>query len=874
MGFVKTSADKKTKGNDLTQSKSFLHKHQCNVCPLNNQTDVETPHMDPSGTDEPVVYFLGEAPGPSDDKQGQPFTGKAGKIVRDHIPSGWGEDIRFNNVVRTHPEKSRTPTFTEIECCRPSVNADIEKSKPDAIIGFGNIPLYWAMGKDTGVGLWSGKKFPIKIGEHTCWYFPINDPTAILKEKYPKDAELEHVLGLHLKWALEQIDHGLRKPDIYSEERARTSVEYVTGHGGSNDFKRIERFIGDCYDKRIVGFDYETKCLRPYHKDAKILSLGLSHNKLSLAFPLDHPGSGFSEKQTNNIWKLVEDFIYEAKCVKAVHNVAFELEWTGKMFGRDALRAGKWSCSQLKAYVMDERPGTLSLGFQTYQYFGFALKEISDLDKNNLNKEKIEQVLAYNALDAKFHRLVDIEQNYEISELDIWPLYDNLMERIITLVLTQMKGVPIDKEMVGKFYNQFSGMLSDTGSRINKLPEVRAFEKQTGKTFNPLSPQDFKRLFADMGIHLDKYDEEHLKDVDHPFAKLLLDYRGYGKTLSTYVLPLMSPEDLKTYGHDPEVSCVFPDEMIHPILSTTRVRTSRTSSNGPNSQNFNKHYDEADVGKDYQWKTRKQIKHKFKKIVAFDYAGMQARNVAMESRDKVLVDSFWTGYDIHHDWAMRLGELHPKWITDIKRYWRVCDALEAKKDVSKEDKDYAKWYRQLAKNNFVFATFFGAFPKTTAERLSVPVDVMEQMYDDFWIKFPDIKKYHNRQATTYEKYGYVDSLSGFKRHAPVSSTELINSGIQADEAMIVCSAMTRLSQMGEERFQPNMEIHDDLTFIWDKSEIEKNAEVVMKEMTRLAFPWMSIVPIEVEMSIGDNWSELEEVSKANSVQLWNHKRTK
>lgn len=879
MGFFRVS-ETKSKGQDLSsQSIPFLHKHQCNVCPLNNQTGLTSPHMAPHGAMKPDIYLLGDAPTTAEDNNGRPFVGKAGKLVKEYLPDGWLERSRMSNVCRTHVPGKRPPTITEIECCRPSHIVDIEKTKPKAIIGFGNVPLYWAIDKATGISLWSGRKIPIQVGNHKCWFFPIGHPETIFAEAYPKSEELEHLFGLQLKRAIEKIDD-LPEPVIYTEKQAREGVEVITGEN-EGDFARVKAFVKECYKKKVVGFDYETHRLRPYYADAKILTVGLAHDKGAMSFPLDHPGSCFSTKEKKQLWDLVEDFIYDAPCIKAVHNAAFELEWTGVFFGRKALRAGKWSCSQLKAYVMDERTGSHGLDFLVLQYFGLHLKVMSDLDRNRLQDEKLPQVLMYNGMDAKFHRLLDREQTKEIDALDIWPLYDNLMERIITLVLTQIKGVPINQEMVGKFFNQFVGLQDDTARKINKLSEIRAFEKQTNKKFNPLSPQDVRRVFNDMGIHPDKLDEEQLSKIDHPLAKLLVDYRGHTKTLSTYVIPLTPPEELETMGIDTDKSCVFPDGLIHPIISTTRVRTSRTASSDPNSQNFGKHYDEETLGKDYFWKSRKQIQHKNPnmRFVAFDYAGMQARNVAMESKDKVLVDSFWTGYDIHHDWAMRCGELHPKWLSDPDRYWKVCDALKAKKDVSKEDKDFAKWYRQLAKNNFVFATFFGAHPPTTAERLGVPVKVTEKMYEEFFERFPGIRNYHERQKTTYEKYGYVASLSGFKRHAPVSQNELINSGIQADEAMIVCSAMTELSQMEEWRFQPNMEIHDDLTFIWPMKDIEKNAEVVMKTMTRIRFPWMAIVPIEVEMSVGLNWSELETpkkplIEKATSVQLWNHKRTK
>ncbi len=70
------------------------------------------------------------------------------------------------------------------------------------------------------------------------------------------------------------------------------------------------------------------------------------------------------------------------------------------------------------------------------------------------------------------------------------------------------------------------------------------------------------------------------------------------------------------------------------------------------------------------------------------------------------------------------------------------------------------------------------------------------------------------QHKNYQCTGYVTGLSGFRRRAPFGLNELINVPIQADEGCMVLDAMSRLSELGDPRFQAALEIHDDLTFIW------------------------------------------------------------
>jgi DNA polymerase-1 len=326
-------------------------------------------------------------------------------------------------------------------------------------------------------------------------------------------------------------------------------------------------------------------------------------------------------------------------------------------------------------------------------------------------------------------------------------------------------------------------------------------------------------------------DEKILETVDHPIAELILEWRSNNKRLSTYVKPLMVGfGDVVAKVDEPPT--LFADGKIHPILSTTKTRTWRTSSDSVNSQNFPKR-EHREI--------RSQIKPaKGYKVVAFDYGQIQARNVAMESLDKVLVQAFWDRYDIHSDWMERIADAYPKWVEG---------------GVSQlKDKDIRKKYRDRAKNEFVFPSFFGAQPKSLAKYLGLPESIVASLSNEFYSIFSGLRAYHKRIIKDYNELGYVTGHSGFRRRAPISPNELINAPIQADEATIVLDAMSRLSEMGEDRFQANLEIHDDLTFIWPEDEIEENAKVVIRAMLDVPFKWAKTVPILVEMAIGDDWA--------------------
>jgi DNA polymerase I-like protein with 3'-5' exonuclease and polymerase domains len=289
---------------------------------------------------------------------------------------------------------------------------------------------------------------------------------------------------------------------------------------------------------------------------------------------------------------------------------------------------------------------------------------------------------------------------------------------------------------------------------------------------------------------------------------------------------------------------VFPDGKLHPILRLDTVRTSRTSSEEPNVQNWSKHGEGNEV--------RGQVEAPpGYRIVSFDYGQIQARNVAQESQDATLVKYFWDRHDIHRDWAERLMKLYPAWVKEGVK-------------VAARDKEVFKAYRQIAKNLFVFPSFFGASGRSVANYLSIPTEIGERMSEEFWNVMPDVKQWHLDIYEFYRKHGYVTGLSGHRRHAPVAHTEMINAPIQADETKIVLDAQIRLAQTGNPHLISNLMVHDDLVFIWPKEQVDKLAEQAVDIMLACPFDWAHRVPIVIEMSVGQVWSDMKEAGAFES----------
>jgi uracil-DNA glycosylase family 4 len=85
------------------------------------------------------LMFVGEAPGADEDEQGEPFVGRAGKLLTD-IMNAIGfqrEDVFIGNINRCRPPKNRAPEPDESVVCKPFLEREIAVVRPKVIVVLG-----------------------------------------------------------------------------------------------------------------------------------------------------------------------------------------------------------------------------------------------------------------------------------------------------------------------------------------------------------------------------------------------------------------------------------------------------------------------------------------------------------------------------------------------------------------------------------------------------------------------------------------------------------------------------------------------------------------------------------------------------------------
>ena len=85
------------------------------------------------------VMFIGEGPGETEDLQGRPFVGRAGKLL-DKILLSVGltrEDVYITNIVKCRPPGNRDPAAEEVIACWPYLEEQIQQLRPRVIVALG-----------------------------------------------------------------------------------------------------------------------------------------------------------------------------------------------------------------------------------------------------------------------------------------------------------------------------------------------------------------------------------------------------------------------------------------------------------------------------------------------------------------------------------------------------------------------------------------------------------------------------------------------------------------------------------------------------------------------------------------------------------------
>jgi DNA polymerase len=130
------------------------------------------------GNTQAELLVIGEAPGADEDRQGEPFVGRAGQLLNSMLRAMGNprESVYIANVLKCRPPGNRDPKPEEVASCRPFLQRQIDLLQPLLILAVGRIAAQNLLQTDTPIGRlrgqvhrWGARATPVIVTYHPAY---------------------------------------------------------------------------------------------------------------------------------------------------------------------------------------------------------------------------------------------------------------------------------------------------------------------------------------------------------------------------------------------------------------------------------------------------------------------------------------------------------------------------------------------------------------------------------------------------------------------------------------------------------------------------------------------------------------------------------
>lgn len=444
------------------------------------------------------------------------------------------------------------------------------------------------------------------------------------------------------------------------------------------------------------------------------------------------------------------------------------------------IRINKYRDTMLMVHMVDENLISKSLDYCT-RHYGVTNKE------RPAHMQGIIDTLGWQYVPLEIlgeYCKTDAIGTYELDEVvyptweaegyvDLWENREAKFGRLVGDSLESW-GIRIDQPLCEREIERGEARLSEIRDALN------------GR--NPSSARDLEELLlGELGLtpvkrytkkgkySFDKYAmaeyDEMLSFMDNPVAKLVQEYRGYQKTVSS---------NWRSY-----LKFVDADGRLRPNYKLHGTVTRRLSCIEPNLQQIPRISDKPWNG----YLKSGFIPDPGYELWEVDYSNLEFRLTAVYAGEQSLLEIFNEGGDVFQAIA---DEIYP-------------------------DRPDRRKARQDAKT-FVYATLYGAGAKKLMESLGLSsIQEAEELRNLFFSRYSRLSKTIRQAAMKCLKKGYVELWTGQRRHFDdrrADQHKAFNSVIQGGGAEIVKSAMLRLDAAGynNDDCRMLMQVHDSVLF--------------------------------------------------------------
>jgi len=628
----------------------------------------------------------------------------------------------------------------------------------------------------------------------------------------------------------------------------------------------IRKYIGN---HKVVAFDFETAPIELFRdEDKAALDAHKSHivgcsfsvaEGTGIYVPIAHKvGVNIDAKK---FFEFLLEFLTDTTITKVAHNIAFESQMSyakGIIIMPPVYDTITASQLSLKSNTEFRTLSDSGLKRLANELCGEPLPSFTDVTEgkhfDELDAQDTETV-RYGAADSDFSlRLYNLFNGWFDRFL---PKHRYIVEEIesptaVYLGIMKYNGVPIDHPLMlmrkeeaeaemNRIKNEISLIIGDVPIGANC--STKAFKdylfKDLGLPVLKTTASD-KEAADDMTmILLKEWCDTNKPELSDLFT-LVQEYRKWGKIKSTYIDGYLKFRNTATGN-------------IHPDLFSLSTDTGRMNCRNPNAQNMPRKSNDP-IG------VRNFIKADIDKLIlSLDFSQIELRVGAFYCRDKVMMDTYKSGGDIHAATTS------------------VIFGVSYDEAQDKHSADY-KEHRTIAKN-VNFGTFYGLFPRGLHRTLKFKAGVEKteaecaDIINNLKAGYRGLTSWQEETKADATRKMYSETWCGRRRYLPGIRNDnwgiksfaercALNTPIQGTAADILKLAVNRILVGLPTRpwLKPILQIHDELTFIIPKDKLSEAVSFIKGCMEAQPFPEFDL-PLVAEASAGETFGSMEELEE-------------
>ncbi len=599
-----------------------------------------------------------------------------------------------------------------------------------------------------------------------------------------------------------------------------------------NSKKNFEKILSEIEKKGICAIDTETNSLNI--EKAKLVGISVCYSEnISYYIPLNHTTLDGSKKIDNQLEEnYVINHINKICKNESVLKIGQNIKYDMRVLNKYGITFNSIADTMLMSYSIDNgiyKHNLDDLSFNHLNHTTIKYKDVVGTGKNEITFDKVtidnainyaaeDSLLTFRLFQNLYPRLIKEKANFVYQNIDL-PLIEVLSS-------IEANGIEVNKKFLTSLSNEFENESKKLEKNIYKLSKIE---------FNIGSPKQLGEiLFVNLKIPGGKKTKSGTYSTDSStlnnlaldgfeIAQLVLDWRELTKLKSTYTDALFRLTDDKS--------------RVHTSFGLASTLTGRLSSTDPNLQNI-----------PIRTENGKKIRTAFvsgkgKKLVSFDYSQIELRLAAEISSDKNFIKAFKNNEDIHASTAKEIFNLNDSQINND--YRRKAKAIN-------------------------FGILYGISPYGLAKQLDISNTEAKDYINEYFIKYPKIKKYMDYQIDFAKTNQYVETI--FKRKINIkgitdknfavrgfAERQAINAPIQGSAADIIKLAMIEIhKQIKLKNIEAEMllQVHDELIFEVESKKYDNlvsNVKTIM-ESVHLKYKDFS-VPLTVDFGAGDHWGQ-------------------